>query len=83
MLYLGYVFSLKTIFTTMNSHIKRKADGPKNQPEVKHPGLTSIKEKYLSYNFMYGVYGKNAYHTIVIQNLKTVLNAFRESVSIF
>ena len=28
------------------------------------PGLTSIKEKCLSYNFIYGDNGKNAYHTI-------------------
>ena len=44
------------------------------------PWLTSIKEKCLLYNFIYGDYGKNAYHTISIQNLKTVLKVFREKL---
>ena len=40
------------------------------------PGLTSIEENCLSYNFIYEVYGKNACHTIIMyENYKIVISS--------
>ena len=47
------------------------------------PGLTSIKENCLSYNFIYGDYDKNAYRTVSIQKLKTVLNVLKELILLY
>ena len=41
------------------------------------PGLTSIKEKNLSYSFIHEVYGKNAYRTKLIQIQKGFEKSFK------
>ena len=61
----------------MRVHTKKKR---KKNWIFEPPGRTFIQEKCLSYNFLYGVYGKKTYHTIFLEKEVIDMNFFQWTV---